>query len=62
MKTKLPKTLFVVLEEEGTNEEYLRCEKQPEDVAKQGVKKRGGIYELKELVTVEGAAKIIHGH
>jgi len=58
MKSKLPKTVVVVLEQEGTDKEYLRCEKQVRDAAEQDVKKRGGIYKLKQLITVETITKV----
>ncbi len=58
MKSKLPKEIFVILDNEGTDDEFLNAVKCADDAAEQGVKKIGGIYVLKQLITVTGVASI----
>lgn len=58
---KLPKELVVVVEEEGTDNEFLNAIKTASDAAEQGKTKRAGVYVLKELITIKGVACIEPG-
>ena len=57
-KSPLSKTLFIVVEDEGTQDEFLSAHEKAADAAEQGVVKHGAVYELKEFITVEGVAKV----
>jgi hypothetical protein len=62
MKTKkLPQTVVVTIEDEGTSDEYLSVTKQPFDATTHGVKKRAGLYVLKELINIEGVTRVTPG-
>ncbi len=64
MKTKnkrhdLPKTIFVTLEEAGTDNEYLSAQWDKSEVdLKPELKKRVGIYQLHECVIFENVLKV----
>lgn len=45
---KLPKKLFVALQEEGTQDEFLQCDTELSMLVGNDEKKTVGIYELKE--------------
>lgn len=45
---KLPKEIYIQLENAGTDDAYLRAETTPEDFAEDGAV---GVYELKEIKT-----------
>lgn len=49
---KLPKKVYVYVENEGTNEEWLSAEKTAEGHATKGEKRLVGVYELKEKISV----------
>lgn len=62
MKTKLPKQLIVTLENEGDKDnEFFNGHKTAEEAVEHGVRKRGGIYVLKELITIESVTKVSPG-
>lgn len=58
---KLPKEIVVTLDNEGTDDEFLNTHLNAHEAAEHGVKKRGGVYVLKETITVEGITKITPG-
>jgi hypothetical protein len=50
---KLPKELFVSVENEGTDDEYLIANKDAAKLVEFGETKRVGLYVLKEMLIVE---------
>jgi hypothetical protein len=59
MKTKLPKVIYVSIENEGTSDEYLQVNKQPAEVAEIGRDVQIGEYRLIStgIVTATSAFK-----
>jgi hypothetical protein len=63
MKTKkqknYPKELFVIRENEGSEDEYLNTTETAEETAELGKKKRVARYVLEDVITVEGKAIVV---
>jgi len=60
-KPTLPKELTVIIENEGTEDQYLNATPLPSDACEMGVKKLAGVYVLKEIITLEGVVKKVSG-
>lgn len=60
-KPTLPKELTVIIENEGTEEQFLNATPLPYAACEMGVKKLAGVYVLKELITLEGVMKEVSG-
>lgn len=57
-KHKLPNRIIVSIENPGTRDEFLNVSKDEHAAAEQGVKKVSGVYILKEVIVIEGIAKV----
>lgn len=57
--TKLPKTLFVTLEDAGTDDAYLNAQSDRNDLLGMNERKEVGEYTLKRRVEMRGVAEEI---
>ena len=55
---KLPKTLYVAYEEEGTDNEYLSCSESYNTFAVTDEKRKVGVYQLVEVKTVVNKSEL----
>lgn len=55
---KLPRQLFINIENPNTEDEYFAVSEQNDQYAEIGEKREVGVYELKETLIVEGVVKI----
>lgn len=60
-KPTLPKEITVIIENEGTEDQYLNATELPYSSCDMGVKKLAGRYILKEIITIEGVMKEVSG-
>ena len=55
---KLPKTLYVAYEEEGTDNEYLNCSESYTTLAEIDDKRKVGVYQLVEVKTLVNKSEL----
>ena len=58
MKKKLPRRLYILRENAGTEDEYFHVEQDPNALAEVGVTRIAGVYDLAHVVEITAKTKI----